>query len=709
MTLKQINKAFFLGAVAAAAILVVYTAFSVRSAIKLADLLIMEQASSLTNAAIIAQDLFLIQKELSRFVNNLNQTESFRSQITVLVNDKMIASVGETAGISILSPTVSKSFELAGGQGKSFQVVAIVDPTRIVFRALVILLALFTMIGLVAFFIRRLINRSLLVLTEPLMDLISQIGAMSLNLTEPFDRKLKLTPTSVKEVASLNSAIESFLSQIKSLQDKLGKTQADKGRVEVAKQVAHDIRSPLSALNMVMGTLKDLPEEKRILIRGATQRINDIANDLLRKSSSAQGVEQSNRKDWQSPLEQISSPMTVEFVPALVDVLVSEKRMQFREHFGLEIDVDLKDSFGAFAQISPPEVKRVISNLINNAVEAFDKNQGKIVVGVKRLEDKKQLEISVKDNGKGIPEHILTKLGKQNISYGKEGTQSGCGIGVLHAKNAIAAFGGELQIDSVVGKGTAIRIVLPLATTPAWFADRIDLTNKQRLVSLDDDSSIHQIWSGRLQSLGLNKIEHIKINSAEIFEKFVYDNMSQMLKTIFLVDFELLNQSKTGLDLIEELGLDRHAILVTSRYEEQGIQERSSKIGLKILPKSLAGFVPVTMAAAKIRYDLCLIDDDTQLIHPVWAAVAKTKGLKIKMFANPQEFLSAVDSIDRLTPIYVDVSLGDGISGAEFAWEIHRLEFVDINLATGYGADSIDKPPFIRKVSGKDFPDLLEL
>lgn len=64
-------------------------------------------------------------------------------------------------------------------------------------------------------------------------------------------------------------------------------------------------------------------------------------------------------------------------------------------------------------------------------------------------------------------------------------------------------------------------------------------------------------------------------------------------KKTALVDFELLNQQKTGLELIEDLAIAKHAVLVTSRYEEKSIQERAEKIGLKILPKSLGGFVPI--------------------------------------------------------------------------------------------------------------------
>jgi hypothetical protein len=56
--------------------------------------------------------------------------------------------------------------------------------------------------------------------------------------------------------------------------------------------------------------------------------------------------------------------------------------------------------------------------------------------------------------------------------------------------------------------------------------------------------------------------------------------------------------------------------------------------------------------------------------------------------------------------INVDISLGDGVKGTDVSHEIHKLGFVNINLATGYDADSIVAPAFIRQVVGKDFPDL---
>jgi signal transduction histidine kinase len=478
--------------------------------------------------------------------------------------------------------------------------------------------------------------------------------------------------------------------------------------LEVAAQTSHDIRSPLSALSMVIGTLKEIPEEKRILIRNATQRINDIANDLLQKGqkNDQKTTQNAELTELASGNQSDSAKLNTEFIPALIDILVSEKRMQYREYSELDIETDLKDSFGAFAKINNNELKRVISNLINNAVEAFTNHQGRVKVGVKKISSgqAEQVEIFIKDNGKGIPKHILEKLGQMGVSHGKEGTQSGSGLGVYHAKKTAESFGGSFQIESTEGQGTLIKIILPLADSPAWFAGKIDLTGKKYLVSLDDDISIHQIWSGRLQSLGFRDIEHIKFQSGEAFSNYVNANINKLRQTQFLVDFELLNQSKTGLDIIEDLGIEKYSILVTSRHEEASIQSRAARLRLSILPKSLAGFVPIEMEAPKEHYDWVLLDDD-ELIHQTWAMAAKEAQKSFLCFRTPDELHSYKKKLNHEQIIYIDSSLGKGIKGEDIAKLLYAEGFRNLYLATGYSPEQFPKMEFIRGVIGKEPPN----
>ncbi len=147
--------------------------------------------------------------------------------------------------------------------------------------------------------------------------------------------------------------IENKNSELKATMLKLQQSEINAALIDLSRQVAHDIRSPLAVLTMMTGSLTDIPEDKRILIRNATQRINDIANGLLRMG-----------KTTLMPDSVVVQPVvnmkSIEFIPALVDILVSEKRMQFREHGVLEIQTDLKNSFGSFSEINSTELKRVI-------------------------------------------------------------------------------------------------------------------------------------------------------------------------------------------------------------------------------------------------------------------------------------------------------------------------------------------------------------
>lgn len=379
---------------------------------------------------------------------------------------------------------------------------------------------------------------------------------------------------------------------IKSHENLKSKAQAE--LANLAKQVAHDIRSPLTSLTMIMGTIENVSEEKRVIIRNATTSINDIANDLLQKGKnlSANKIESIPDQKNEGP-EKLS--LNIEYIPAIVDILVTEKRMQSRVNAEIEIQTNFSEGFGCFAAIQSTELKRVLSNLINNSIEAFTNQKGNIEVGVKKVDKdgKPFVEIFVKDNGKGIPKKVINKLGEHGASFGKETSgKSGSGLGLYHAKQTAIALGGEFNIQSKENIGTTIQMLIPQAETPNWFASSINFENKKFLVTLDDDSTIHQIWAERLKGSGLN-IEQIQFQSGLDFEKYVYANINKMTQTVFLVDYELLNQSRTGLDLIEELGLERHSILVTSRYDEAEIHSRAEKYRFKILPKSLAGIVPI--------------------------------------------------------------------------------------------------------------------
>ena len=460
---------------------------------------------------------------------------------------------------------------------------------------------------------------------------------------------------------------------------------------EVAKQISHDIRSPLSALSMVVASLKDIPEEKRLIIRNATQRINDIANQLLGKNKTL-----SSQKPEEEAVSSVAEPV---LLVGLLDSIVSEKRVQFRERMEIDIQGDLNDGYGLFVTINPTEFSRSISNLVNNSVEAFH-GPGRVTISIRRYNE--LVQVFVADNGKGIPEHVLARLGERGVTFGKDGSQSsGSGLGVYHARQTAEAAGGSFAIQSQLGFGTTITLSLPRAETPKWFVDKIHLPIETTVVSADDDQTIHQIWSGRLSSFGseVSGIKHLAFSSCEQFENWVSANQDQT--AAFFVDYEFLGQTRNGLDVIERTGIGAKAILVTSRYEEPHLRLRASSLGVRILPKSLAPFVPIEIEKKSVKYHAVLIDDD-ELVRMTWRMAANEQGKDLVCFSDPSEFFAVAAKINPSTPIYVDVSLGNGVRGEDVAQRASELGFTEIRLATGYEASALQVPPCVQSVISKD-------
>jgi signal transduction histidine kinase len=354
----------------------------------------------------------------------------------------------------------------------------------------------------------------------------------------------------------------------------------------LAAQVAHDIRSPLAALNLVERDLSVLPEESRILIRSAVGRIRDIANHLLAKNR----IESSTRtgSERRSATVNQDAEIASSEIFGLIEGILSEKRIQYRSNVRIKIEGRLSDkAYDIFSVVDPSGLKRVISNLVDNSVEAII-GDGRILVTL--LADQSNVEIKVCDNGKGIPPAILSRLTNRGETYGKTG---GSGLGLYHARTSCESWAGTLKISSELKLGTEVTITLPRARPPEWFVDKLRIVNGLNIIILDDDQSIHQIWDGRFDAAGSRGLE------VNVYHFFSPDQLRdwclkhRVKDALYLIDNELLGFRDTGLSLVEELNLGSRAILVSSHCEESEVRERCLQLGMRLIPKAMAGFVPI--------------------------------------------------------------------------------------------------------------------
>jgi signal transduction histidine kinase len=217
----------------------------------------------------------------------------------------------------------------------------------------------------------------------------------------------------------------------------------------IARQVAHDIRSPLTAINISLGRLTG-PKEAIELLRFATDRINSIAADLLKKSRTTNPTEQ--LLDYINPntLEHIAPKVVEKF-----EGLIHETKVRFPEasvlldysKFSLESTI--------FADLEI--LLRVCTIIINNSIEAFKSNHSQVAVTLSS--NFESLIIHIDDTGPGISADLLSRLGKEELQSSKS---DGNGIGLNYAFRAISVMAGELDIISTLGIGTKVTIALPL-------------------------------------------------------------------------------------------------------------------------------------------------------------------------------------------------------------------------------------------------------
>ncbi len=337
-------------------------------------------------------------------------------------------------------------------------------------------------------------------------------------------------------------------------------------------------------------------------------------------------------------------------------------------------------------------------NLINNAVESIE-NNGRVTVSLVQSEN--YAVISIVDNGHGIPSKILNSLGRRGKTFGKK---DGSGLGLYHARKTVESWNGHLKIHSEPRGGTTVSVMLPLAKAAPWFVEHLRVPTNSTIAILDDDVSIHQIWNGRFEKANakISNVEILHFSTPDQLAIWTKNNKKILATTLFLVDYEFLGFNKVGLEVIEDLEIQSQSILVTSHYEEIDLRKNCERLGVQLIPKDMAAFIPITIESEK-KVDAILIDDDS-LVHLCWKQGAKEKHKSLASFSTEEEFMRVSSMFAKNTPIYVDVSLANGVRGELVAMRISKIGFSNVYLATGYEPDGFLNLPFIKGVIDKNPP-----
>jgi signal transduction histidine kinase len=130
------------------------------------------------------------------------------------------------------------------------------------------------------------------------------------------------------------------------------------------------------------------------------------------------------------------------------------------ERFGSEINI-YKD-YGEIPNIEcvPGEINQVFMNILQNAIEAVQSNKSSKDIWIKTHKDNESVIISIKDNGKGIPDEIKNKI--FDPFFTTKETGKGTGLGLSSSYGIVKKHNGKIEFDSKTGQGTEFKIILPV-------------------------------------------------------------------------------------------------------------------------------------------------------------------------------------------------------------------------------------------------------
>jgi signal transduction histidine kinase len=227
---------------------------------------------------------------------------------------------------------------------------------------------------------------------------------------------------------------------------KLAKSERESAWREMAKQIAHEIKNPLtpmrlSAQHLQRSTEED-PEKQKENIRRMTQTLIEQIDHL-----SAIATEFSNfAKMPRANNEEVNLE---DQIMKITELFLNTEQIRIDTNFDLEMP--------AIVFADPEQLSRVFINLVKNAIQSIPEDrEGKIRIELETDQDR--VRVKVMDNGRGIPGELGDKLFQPNFTT----KSSGMGMGLAIVKNIIENAGGSISFETEVGKGTTFIVDLPL-------------------------------------------------------------------------------------------------------------------------------------------------------------------------------------------------------------------------------------------------------
>ena len=270
---------------------------------------------------------------------------------------------------------------------------------------------------------------------------------------EPFPVQISLR--AMKDGPEIRGAVLSFTDMTETRAAEASLRQAVQARDEVLAVVSHDLRNPVGTIftaASLLLTLDPPPEKRRehlLAVKRSAERVNRLIQDLLDVARLEAGV---------MPVH------PGHFDPAGLLQEVAETQRPGADQRGVSLEVRVEPGLTS-GWGDRHRIVQVLTNLLENAIRETPEG-GLVTVGAERGDAEKELRFFVLDTGPGIHPDDQERLFDRFWQVSRK-DKGGAGLGLSIVKGLVEAHGGEVWLESAVGRGSTFWFSLPIETEPA--------------------------------------------------------------------------------------------------------------------------------------------------------------------------------------------------------------------------------------------------
>ncbi len=274
-------------------------------------------------------------------------------------------------------------------------------------------------------------------ITKSLQTISDKINATRL---EKRNEKIEIDDTS-EEITALVNSYNSMIDELEESAVQLARSEREQAWREMAKQVAHEIKNPLTPMRLTVQNFqrKFDPEDENI-----HKKVDEYTKTLIQQIDTMSSIASAFSNFAKMPAQKNETLNVVKIVKLALDI--------FNENY-IVFSTDSKE---IIAEFDRTQLIRVVTNLVKNGIQAIPENKtAKIIVHVTTQDN--NVVITVADNGSGVSEENKSKVFEPKFTT----KSSGMGLGLAMVKNIVETYKGTITFESEKDKGTTFKVSFP--------------------------------------------------------------------------------------------------------------------------------------------------------------------------------------------------------------------------------------------------------